>query len=460
MRFRFLRLLLALLILCLLSPAFGQVPAGKATGLVFSPNHLALPSALDQPGAVQRLLQGSPASYDLSPLSGGVYDQLGYPRCSSFSMAAIKSYLDREEHGQWYWFDAVTLFHEGGGSDVYGGANEWMEQVAISSGCLRSATGQRYKDLSFAQAPSVPGVFEATIQAAVSSGKPVHLAVLLPYQFGWDSNENVNPFAYHALAIVGYDPTYVIVQNSWGPDWGNRGFGRLRWSYLTANNFQQGYCYGLVPTDAPDPWDPNGQIPPLIVPPGPPPVPAPSNLSAAAQRVLDLTNQARGAAGLRTLVIDSRLQKAAQAYAELLNTGIPFSHSGPDGSTPFSRMQAAGYDGGYMGENIARGFFTADDVFTAWRNSPGHWANILYPNYDAVGIGVAGSSWVQDFGGGGSTPKPAPTPTPTPTPRPTPTPTPVPTPTPPPTPKPVPAPVPVPVPTPIFRYVVPPVPHR
>jgi hypothetical protein len=65
-----------------------------------------------------------------------------------------------------------------------------------------------------------------------------------------------------------------------------------------------------------------------------------------------------------------------------------FSHTGLDGSTPSDRAQAAGYPGG-AGENIAassRG--TALSVFSLWRGSPGHNANLL-GSYAATGLGVA-----------------------------------------------------------------------
>jgi len=65
-----------------------------------------------------------------------------------------------------------------------------------------------------------------------------------------------------------------------------------------------------------------------------------------------------------------------------------FSHTGLDGSSPSDRAQAAGYPGG-SGENIAassRG--TAISVFSLWRASAGHNANLLGA-YAATGIGVA-----------------------------------------------------------------------
>jgi hypothetical protein len=65
-----------------------------------------------------------------------------------------------------------------------------------------------------------------------------------------------------------------------------------------------------------------------------------------------------------------------------------FDHTGLDGSSPSDRAQAAGYPDG-AGENIAassRG--TAISVFSLWRASPGHNANIL-GSYAAIGLGAA-----------------------------------------------------------------------
>jgi uncharacterized protein YkwD len=59
-----------------------------------------------------------------------------------------------------------------------------------------------------------------------------------------------------------------------------------------------------------------------------------------------------------------------------------------------------------LGENLLVGpaTMTADQMETAWRNSPGHWANITSPYFNVVGIGYTktldGRIWVcVDFGG-------------------------------------------------------------
>lgn len=78
------------------------------------------------------------------------------------------------------------------------------------------------------------------------------------------------------------------------------------------------------------------------------------------------------------------------------------SHTGPDGSTMTSRVEAAGYSWSNLGENIARGQADPDAVMNAWMNSPGHRANILNCAFKEIGIGVhkgdGGPWWTQDFG--------------------------------------------------------------
>lgn len=134
------------------------------------------------------------------------------------------------------------------------------------------------------------------------------------------------------------------------------------------------------------------------------------------QAELVLVNQFRASQGVGPLAFDARLMQSAQEYAEVLAAGAPFSHTGPDGRDPFQRMADAGFPGSYMGENIARGFPDVPSVMVAWENSPGHRRNLLDPLFTHIGIGIAGSgaltSWVQDFGRGGTTMAPAAPPSP------------------------------------------------
>lgn len=118
-------------------------------------------------------------------------------------------------------------------------------------------------------------------------------------------------------------------------------------------------------------------------------------------------NAARKRAGLKPLRLDSVLAKAAQRHAEdMLKRGY-FDHRSPAGTTVRERSTAAGYRWAAIGENIAFGQTSVDEVVETWLESPGHRKNILSPNFSELGVGLALGKgpdgryqilWVQNFG--------------------------------------------------------------
>ncbi|MGC4107372.1 MAG: CAP domain-containing protein [Thermomicrobiales bacterium] len=135
-------------------------------------------------------------------------------------------------------------------------------------------------------------------------------------------------------------------------------------------------------------------------------------LDPNASAFLQLINSYRQQNGLQPYTASPTLGAAALAHSQDMATQDYSSHTGKDGSTPESRMQAAGYDtnqAGFTGENIYWGggvdLGTAQAAFDWWRNSPGHNANMLSPNFTAIGIGVATNPatgkthWTTTFGG-------------------------------------------------------------
>ncbi len=118
--------------------------------------------------------------------------------------------------------------------------------------------------------------------------------------------------------------------------------------------------------------------------------------------VLALVNKERAAAGCGPLTANAKLSAAARAYSDTMARSGVMSHTGPDGSTMTSRVEAAGYAWSRLGENIARGQSDADAVMKAWMNSSGHRANILNCAFREIGIGVhkgdGGPWWTQNFG--------------------------------------------------------------
>ena len=175
-------------------------------------------------------------------------------------------------------------------------------------------------------------------------------------------------------------------------------------------------------------------------------------LSGEEQALLESINGYRIQNGLNTLTISPTVTEAAGWMSQDMADKDYFSHTDSLGRSPFQRMAASGYDceayNTWCGENLAAGVSAGSETFDLWRNSPGHNANMLNPNYVVAGIAAVfnedstyGWYWTLDLGGFDdsgqapptATPEPTPTaPPPTPTPPP-PTETPAPTPTPSPT---------------------------
>ncbi|MFD3937203.1 CAP domain-containing protein [Streptomyces sp. NPDC058611] len=124
----------------------------------------------------------------------------------------------------------------------------------------------------------------------------------------------------------------------------------------------------------------------------------------AESAVLSLVNKERAAAGCGPLAANAKLSAAARAYSDTMARSGVMSHTGPDGSTMTSRVEAAGYKWSRLGENIARGQADAASVMNSWMNSSGHRANILNCDFREIGIGVhkgdGGPWWTQNFGTG------------------------------------------------------------
>lgn len=102
-----------------------------------------------------------------------------------------------------------------------------------------------------------------------------------------------------------------------------------------------------------------------------------------------LTNADRAESGLAPLTRNPLLDAAAQAAAEDMATKGYFSHVAPDGATPWSWLDKAGYVYSYAGQNLAVNFTDSQNVETAWLESPTHRENILKPHYTEIGFGTA-----------------------------------------------------------------------
>ena len=122
---------------------------------------------------------------------------------------------------------------------------------------------------------------------------------------------------------------------------------------------------------------------------------------------LKLINNYRATKGLKALRLTKTLGAAADHHSVEMATRNYFSHTLAGDVTWSQNIKNHGYTyNTYRGENIAAGNSTALATFNQWKNSPGHNANMLSPNFNAIGIGRAYAAtstyktyWTTTFGG-------------------------------------------------------------
>jgi len=178
--------------------------------------------------------------------------------------------------------------------------------------------------------------------------------------------------------------------------------------------FASGYGATAVPpppvpgrTAPPTPgWTlPPPAAPARIPPPQVPPAQAPSAPAALspilATRALELVNEAR-THGARCggqvfgpappVTLSGTLANVAFGHATDMAEHNYFEHEDLTGQSPADRVRAVGYREKLVGENIAYGPKSVDEVVQGWLDSPDHCENIMDPRFGEMGIGYATGS--------------------------------------------------------------------
>jgi uncharacterized protein YkwD len=104
--------------------------------------------------------------------------------------------------------------------------------------------------------------------------------------------------------------------------------------------------------------------------------------------VICLINRFRSQGGLPWLHEQGRLDSAAQNHDNQMVADRYFGHGGIGGTSPASRISAAGFRWGAYGEAISTGFTTPRRAVFAWLHSVVHCQILLSPEYRYIGIGV------------------------------------------------------------------------
>ncbi|SFT74491.1 Uncharacterized conserved protein YkwD, contains CAP (CSP/antigen 5/PR1) domain [Actinopolyspora lacussalsi subsp. righensis] len=124
-----------------------------------------------------------------------------------------------------------------------------------------------------------------------------------------------------------------------------------------------------------------------------------------AERILRLTNEARGRADCPDLRLNETLNDAAERHSAQMARQDYLGHRSADGADHINRANRAGYPSVYVGENVAAGNADAVKTFRQWLSSPEHRQNILNCSFTELGVGYASDResrwthyWTQMFG--------------------------------------------------------------
>ncbi|MBC8119691.1 MAG: CAP domain-containing protein [Burkholderiaceae bacterium] len=123
------------------------------------------------------------------------------------------------------------------------------------------------------------------------------------------------------------------------------------------------------------------------------------DVSAAAVRIIELTNALRRTHHLPDVKADPQLANAARYFADFMARTDKFAHTA-DGNQPAVRARKFGYDFCVVAENIAYEFSTAGfnaaelarNLVQGWENSAGHRKNMLDPYVTQTAVALSFSA--------------------------------------------------------------------
>lgn len=122
--------------------------------------------------------------------------------------------------------------------------------------------------------------------------------------------------------------------------------------------------------------------------------------SAREKRLVRAVNRYREMMGLRRLLAEARLRKAARSHSEEMQRRGYFSHFSPleENRTVSDRVRNTGFQIDVVGENIAEGDHSPAEVVREWRRSPPHHRNMVRGDYRFIGAGVYEIKWTVVMG--------------------------------------------------------------
>ncbi len=106
------------------------------------------------------------------------------------------------------------------------------------------------------------------------------------------------------------------------------------------------------------------------------------------KEIIERTNSFRASNSLGVLAESPLLDKAANDKIADMQKNSYWDHTSPSGVQPWAFIESVGYNYAYAGENLGKGFSTAEGVVKAWTESPKHRENLLNSNFTEIGVAV------------------------------------------------------------------------
>lgn len=120
-------------------------------------------------------------------------------------------------------------------------------------------------------------------------------------------------------------------------------------------------------------------------------VTTPTTVVSYADRVLAATNKERTSRGLRALSLSACAGGYADSWATALSVAGTLSHQSLSPILVTCKARS-------VGENVAYGNVSAEEMVRMWMDSAGHRANILNPGFTHIGIGDVTTSTGRVYG--------------------------------------------------------------
>ncbi len=107
---------------------------------------------------------------------------------------------------------------------------------------------------------------------------------------------------------------------------------------------------------------------------------------AANPAATEKLNDLRASKGLAPVQYSETLEAAAKAHARDMADHGYFAHEGRDGSSVGDRVRDQDYRWCFVAENLAKGQRDLDQVMQGWKDSPGHYRNMVSEQAAEFGI--------------------------------------------------------------------------